>query len=250
MVGQWTFEQGEELVDRTGNFGDLTLNGNATVSGGALTVSGTGNTASGWALTGDYHGSTITNKTLVSWVDLNSLGDGANSGSALSIDNIYWDMFDGIVFSELQPNTWMNGSNNGTRTNGGSFSYPQQAETMGGQLLRMAITYAYDSWTGAMTVSGYRNDTLLGSYVSNDASLYYAGYTEVMFGLRHTYYGTPLGALNATIHEARIYDTALSASEISSLSMAPVAPVPVPASMPLLFAGIAGLYGMKRRRRA
>ena len=35
MVGQWTFEQGEELVDRTGNFGDLTLNGNATVSGGA-----------------------------------------------------------------------------------------------------------------------------------------------------------------------------------------------------------------------
>jgi len=48
LVGHWTFETGNELNDLTGNFPDLALQGNATVSGGALDVNGTGTTATGW----------------------------------------------------------------------------------------------------------------------------------------------------------------------------------------------------------
>ena len=78
-VGHWTFENGQELVDQTGNFPDLLLMGDAAIAEGALDVNGAGTDASGWAITdsdsGAYGGPPITNKTLVSWITLQGLED-------------------------------------------------------------------------------------------------------------------------------------------------------------------------------
>lgn len=76
LVGHWTFEEGEERVDRIGNFPDLLLMGDAQVVEGALDVNGEGTTATGWAVSdsanGVYRGPVLTNKTLVVWVRLQS----------------------------------------------------------------------------------------------------------------------------------------------------------------------------------
>lgn len=105
LVGHWTFEPGNELLDLTGNFAPLQLRGNASVSQGQLDLNGSGFTSSGWAVTGPgaYLGPNIIDKTLVSWVTLESLSDGARGGSALTLDRVSSDHFDGIVFSQKQP---------------------------------------------------------------------------------------------------------------------------------------------------
>ncbi len=142
LVGHWTFELGEELVDRTGNFPDLILKGDAKVAGGKLDVNGSGTTATGWAVTdsdtGALHkGQTITNKTLVVWAIMQSLGDVARAGSLTTIDRVKSDHFDGIIFAEREANRWMNGSSGFGRT--ADFS-PGFAETTVGNPIQLAIT--------------------------------------------------------------------------------------------------------------
>ena len=71
LIGHWTFDDGEELIDQMGNFPDLVLEGDAEIADGSLNVNGSGTTASGWAWTsGEYTGPDITEKTLVSWFTL------------------------------------------------------------------------------------------------------------------------------------------------------------------------------------
>ena len=66
------------------------LNGEVFVVDGKLDVNGAGTDATGWAVTdsetGQYTGPRIEDKTLVSWLTLESLADGARSGSAITID--------------------------------------------------------------------------------------------------------------------------------------------------------------------
>ena len=49
----------------------------------------------------------IGEKTLVSWVTLQSLTNIARAGSALTLDTQTGDVFDGIVFAERDTNRWM-----------------------------------------------------------------------------------------------------------------------------------------------
>jgi len=217
VVGQWTFESGEELKDRTGNFPDLLLMGDATVSGGKLDVNGSGTSATGWAVTdsdtGAYRGPVLTNKTLVSWVALQSLSDVAKAGSAITIDRVSGDHFDGIIFGERQDNRWMNGSSFFSRTQD---LEPGFEETGVGELIQIAITYEHLP-DGAFRVIAYRNGVKIGRYEPATPSQWDSGDAEVFFGKRHGSTTGGPGALDALIEEARIYDTVLSAAEIAGL---------------------------------
>jgi hypothetical protein len=218
LIGQWTFEEDEELVDRKGNFPDLVLEGDAKVQDGQLVASGSGTDATGWAVTnsnaGEYQGPDITDKTLVSWNVLDSLEDGAKAGSAITIDRVSGDHFDGIIFAARQPNRWMNGSSGFQRTQ--DFD-PGSEEKETGKLINLAITYEHIN-DGMMKVTAYRNGEVIGEYETPNASNWDTGDAEIFFGVRHGNTGGGPGALNARIEEARLYDVALNADEIKRLA--------------------------------
>jgi hypothetical protein len=256
LVGHWTFDNGS-LADSTGNFGDLRLQGNASIINGALDVNGSAVSASGWASTpggagspfnaGAGGGVALSSKTLVSWITVESLSPIARAGSAMTLDSVTADNFDGIVFAEKNTNNWMSGSNNWFRSPDGQFSQTAvSTETTTGSVIQLAITYQVSGST--VTVTGYRDGALMGTYSSGNAASWAAGDQEIIFGVRHI--GPPLpgpgyglnGALDALIHEARLYDGALTQGEISALTM-----VPEP-SAALLSLAAAGLLLRRRRQ--
>jgi len=104
IVGHWTFEEDEELTDLAGNFPDLALKGDAELVDGQLRVTGKGVESTGWAATNteewDYSGPTIEDHTLVVWVTLEGLDNTAKGGSALTLESLGGDEFDGIVFAQ------------------------------------------------------------------------------------------------------------------------------------------------------
>ncbi|HWB04053.1 MAG TPA: LamG-like jellyroll fold domain-containing protein [Verrucomicrobiales bacterium] len=257
LVGQWTFENGS-LQDSTGNFGNLVLQGNASIINGALDLNGSATTSSGWASTpggpgspynaGPGGGLAISSKTMVSWVTMQGLSPVAQAGSAMTLDSVSVDNFDGIVFSETPrsaTNGWMSGSSFWNRSAPGQFNQSSAVETTTGNLIQLAITYEV---AGAnVTITGYRNGVLMGTYVSGSAGTWAAGDQEVIFGQRHI--GPPgafgvQGGIDALIHEARLYDGALTLGEINSLTM-----VPEPGSAALALTA-AGLLCTRRRSRS
>lgn len=242
IIGQWTFEAGS-LSDTTGNFGDLVLEGDASIINGELILSRNpvlSQSPSGWARTnGPYTGPTITSKTLVSWVTLTNLSNGDDFGAAISIDALSVDNFDAIVFSELETNRWVAGSSFFNRTQ--NFS-PGFEETSFGTRVQMA--YTYDVIGSDVTITGYRDGIQIGQYTTGNAGTWTANNTEVLFGPRHFASGVAFGSLDARIDEARIYSTVLSQAEIAGLT--PVTAVPEPASTLMLVAGLTGLVVRSR----
>ena len=221
LVGHWTFEEGEELTDLTGNFPDLALQGDAAVVDGALDVNGTGTTATGWAFTtggAGYTGPDITNKTMVSWVTLQDLS--VRAGSALTLDRVGSDQFDGMIWAEMDADRWMMGSNGFSRSPGPPQSHfidPANTGTLG--MIQLAYSFE-DTGGGNVQITGYIDGVQIGQYADNPLVSWSAGDTEVIFGKRH---GNPAtagpGGLDALIDEARIYNTVLTQEEIQALTL-------------------------------
>jgi hypothetical protein len=200
LVGHWTFADATG-GETTGNWSSFTLEGNATVSGGQLDVNGTGpgaNTATGWAHAEGYIGPTIVDKTLVAQVALDDL---TASGSALGLQKDGGFFFDSIVYGELQPNQWMAGSDNFSRT---QVFVPGQSDTSIGNMRQVVISYQ-GLGGGSQRITGCLDGVLLGSYVTDNTATFAASDdTTAIWGRRH---GTQ-GSINAHIDEAWIYDGA------------------------------------------
>lgn len=220
LVGQWTFENGS-LADSTGNFGPVVVEGNAVVADGALDVNGSGTTSTGWAHASALPGSSaIQSKTLVSWITLQSLSAVTKTGAAISIDLQSGDRFDGIVFAERDANRWMNGSSGFQRTPPGQFDQTAvSVETVvpSPAIIQLAVSYQ-DLGGGQVQITGYRNGVQMGTYPIGSFATWAAGEYEILFGPRHSNPG-PIGALDALIHEARLYNTALTQAEIQALQL-------------------------------
>ncbi|MGE0043819.1 MAG: LamG-like jellyroll fold domain-containing protein, partial [Vicinamibacterales bacterium] len=204
LVGHWTFEPGSELQDLTGNFGDLVLSGGATVAGGALDL-GSGAAA----LSGPYAGPTLTSKTLVAWLRMDTLD--VQQGSPLSIEEVTPHGFDAIVYGELEPHRWMAGSDFYNRT---QYPVPGFAETTTGQPVIVAISYE-DVGGGQVRIRIYRNGDQVADYTSANLRAWGAG-VRASFGPR----GGGAGSIDAHVDEARVYDHALTAQEIAALPQA------------------------------
>ena len=256
LIGRWTFEGTNPLADSTGNYGDLQLMGDATIVNGQLDVNGSGTTATGWAITTGtgYSAGTITNKTLVAWVTLQGLSATATAGSAITIDNISSDNFDGIIYGEDSgPDRWSTGSTFGLRYH--PFDSLSSLETTTGTQILMVITYE-DMGGGNVRITGYRNGVLIGQYTDNPLASWGPGNNEISFGVRVSFSGIGYGALDALIDEARIYNHVLSLQEIQAL--APVHPIAFANAIPSmnewgmillsLMAGGIAVYFFRRRR--
>jgi hypothetical protein len=207
LVGHWTFEPGSELVDLSGNFEDVILNG-ATIDGGQLDL-GVGE----WAYVGGYSGPEIAEKTLVSWASLDDLT--VRAGSIITLDRLSADQFDGIIYAERQERRWMNGSSNFSRTEDAD---PGFEETETGQMAKVAITYEDEGGNAHMRL--YHNGEFIGEYTKGPLATWEAGDAEVFFGKRHGNKDTGgPGDLDAHVEEARVYNEVLSQDEIQALTL-------------------------------
>ena len=207
LIGHWRFETGSETEDETGNWGNLNLNG-AVISNGKLDLD-----AGSYVYTDVYTGDVIGEKTLVTWVEIQNLG--IRTGSPLGIQATNTDRFDAVVYAERQTQRFMAGSSNFGRTS--DFS-PGFTETQTNTLVCVAITYAEEN--GSVRVTGYRNGTQIGTYVKGGLATWSSSDAEVMFGPRHV---NPTsnqlyGDVDMLVEEARLYNRALSATEIAQLT--------------------------------
>lgn len=205
LVGWWLFDTGK---DEIGNWDDITLHG-AEFKDGQLIVETTK-----WAHALEYTGPEIQEKTLMSWISLDSLDINQN-GSAITLDKVTIDQFNGIIYSERLANRWMNGSSHFRRTQ----DFPDGVEEKKvGEMVFLAITYEDDD--GNYKVTGYRNGESLGSYTQGVLKTWPKGDAEILWGKRHTGAGiNGPGHLNAHIEESRIYDVPLTQDEIQSLEI-------------------------------
>ena len=214
LIGQWTFEPGFEYVDATGNWGPLVLRGDASISGGQLEVNASSTTATGWAHAQIYSGGIIREKTLVSWVKLDST---QGSGGVLGIDNISGDNFDTIVYGERQAYRWMAGSTHFRRTQDAVSHYDINVT----DLRQMAISYE-DLGGGQVEITICQDGLQIGQYTSGNMTQWSGSNAEALFGVRHTYSNTNIrGAVDAHIEEARIYDGVLTCTELAAISLNP-----------------------------
>lgn len=197
-IALWDFEESaDELLSGLPG----TFDGNARIEDGALVVNG----GVSHALSGKLPFS-LAAKTLEAWVQLDDLTQ--RGGGVLSVQTPDGRYFDAIVFGEKEPGKWLAGSDRFSRTQ--SFGGARDTEAAS-RVVHMAIVYSKDG-----TITGYRDGEPYGrSYKSSGPRVFQADATVVAFGLRHLKAGGNR-MLKGRIHEARIYDRALSAEEVSA----------------------------------
>ena len=202
LVHRWSFNDGT-ANDSVGT-AHGTLYGTATITAGRLSLSGSSENNRMEATLGNALGP---NKTLVAWFTLTNSDDNSPDGGPLSVGNA---SFDAIVYGELTAGQWMNGSEGWYRTpagNGGALETLSEPDE-----IMMVITY--DS-SAANKIKIYRNGVLYAEHNQGSLISHAAG-EKVLIGPR-SWSGFNDGYMNGYVDEARIYDKALTASEIAAL---------------------------------
>ncbi|OXU15517.1 GH32 C-terminal domain-containing protein [Sedimentisphaera salicampi] len=148
----------------------------------------------------------ITDKTLVVWSSPSILSQ--RGGSALTINDITIDRFDGIVFAELNPKVWMPGSNNHSRTHQEQQGWEKETADPN-EFVQIAIVYE------GKEVTVYRNSEQYASYtMSGEPYTFTDNNTAILMGPRH------IGIddyFKGRIKDARIYDKPLNKATIASM---------------------------------
>ena len=236
LVHQWTFEDGTQDVVGSANG---TLFGDAYIQNGKLWLDGTGDYMRAAAT-----GETMTQKTLVAWVELNNLTQrGSGIVSQAEATDIGSPNFDAIVFGERVAKQWENGSQNFDRTptnNGGAL----ETSTY---LRMLAIAYESDS-----SIRIYRDGAAYAT-VNPAGNLWNISNSDLWYqvGARAYGAGTLYGFLDGAVEEVQVYNTALGASDVSTLYAQGPAPVPEPKGLALVAAlttGVTHLAGRWLRR--
>ena len=178
---------------------------------GASVADGTLNLDPGkWAMASGYTGPTIGAKTLVVWLQMDALAP--QKGSALTLDRIASDSFDGIIWGENRPNRWANGSSYAYRN---AIPVPGYAETQTSVPVPIPISYGDDD--GLAHVVLCRNGVQIGDYTKGLLAIWPAGDAEVFFGIHHGSEAGGWGELDAHIDEARIYRGGMACETIAAL---------------------------------
>lgn len=201
-LASWDFNQG--LKDQVGTM-ETSLKGHAKLEGGALVLDGEASYVATTPLK-----QALQTKTLEAWVQLGNLTQ--QGGGVMSVQNLGGDVFDAIVFGERQSGHWMAGSEGFAR----SQEFEGPIETEANQTpVHVAMVYAEDGM-----ITCYRNGKVYGRpYRSSGLLTFEAGKSQLLFGNRH---GDPAGnkCLTGKLFLARVYDHALSATEIETLAAA------------------------------
>lgn len=132
-------------------------------------------------------------------------------GGAMIIQRSDGKVFDGVVYAEVKPRTWLTGSDRHERT--APFGGPEDKES-DKRPVRMVMVYKADGTTIA-----YRDGKPYGKPIKRGRVEYKKGQAQVVFGVRHGL--APGGggrALTGRIFEARLYDRVLTPEEVAAAS--------------------------------
>lgn len=145
----------------------------------------------------------LASKTLETWVQLSTLNQAG--GSALTTQSLNGVEFDAVVYSERTAKRWMAGSTGFERTRDVVESDETSADK---ELTQIVITYAADN-----RITIYRNGKVIGpAYTPSAAPLNFGpAQWQIVFGHRHS---GSAGFLIGSIEEARVYDRALTPTEV------------------------------------
>lgn len=214
LLHQWTFNDGT-ANDLIGDSNGVLKNG-ASIIDGKLVLDGIDDYVRTLPLK-----TSIRSKTLMAWVTLSNVFQ--KGGGVITLENhpdssCIVESFDSIVYGERSDSQWIAGSEFFIRTpedNGGSLETIRSIA----QEIHISIVYSSDN-----SIRIYRNGNLYASHMIGVLKDYSANVADVLIGLRHecaTVPGTPTGTPNgfdrflaASVNEARIYNSALSDSEV------------------------------------
>jgi hypothetical protein len=218
-MARWSFEG-----DARDSLGGLhgTLVGGAVIEHGRLKLNGKTAFVRTAPLTRDLKA-----KTLEAWVVLSTLKQGG--GGVMSVQSKDGQVFDAIVYGERQAGKWIAGSTGFQRTR----DLDAAAETASPrELIHVAVVYGEDGG-----ISVYRNGQPYGArYVPAGSDgrprTYAAKSGHILFGMRHS--GGNNAFLAGEIEEARLYDRALSAEEVTSSFRAGVDSLPLEAILAVM----------------
>ncbi len=197
-LARWDFSQG--LTDTMAGL-KLTLKSSARIENNALILDG-----DGFAIS-DPLAKPMAAKTLEAWVQLDGLKQ--KGGGIVTLQDLAGNVFDSIVFGELETRHWLSGSNFHLRTLpfGGAAEKSAKNEPV-----HVAITYAADG-----TITGYRNGEPYGKAIrKSDLQTFPQQQSQIVLGIRHGIKTTPGRMLIGKIHEVRVYDRALSREQIAA----------------------------------
>ena len=195
-LARWDFEK--DARDQIGSLHGK-LHGGAVVKNGGLIVGREKGYFTSAPLARELSG-----KTLQALVQLDHLAQ--QGGGVLGVQTLDGNIFDSIVFAELNPGQWLPGSEGYRRTR--DPAGPREVEA-NKQAVWITMTYAEDG-----TIRVYRNATPYGqSYRKAGLQNFGKGKAEVIIGVRHR---VPAGGrlLAGRIDEARLFDRALSEDEV------------------------------------
>lgn len=195
-LAEWTFDN-----DASDTYGvlPLTLTGSARIENGALVLDGKSLAQSGSLP------KALAAKTLEAWVMLDDLTQ--QGGGVVTVQGKDGGLFDSIVIGEKQAGHWLAGSNNFARSE--SFSGVQELDATK-RPVHVAIVYQDDG-----LITGYRDGKPYGTaYRKAPVANFASEVSQVLLGCRH---GTASGnrGLRGRIFRARLYDSALTATEIA-----------------------------------
>jgi mono/diheme cytochrome c family protein len=148
-------------------------------------------------------------RTFEVWAAITDLK--SRGGGLLTLEQVDSSAFDSIVFGEREAGKWIAGSNAFRRTR--NLQAPAET-TASDDLTHLVIVYAEDG-----TITLYRNGKVYGAPYKptgpqSELQTYKKGQSFFLFGKRHTGGGKPFFA--GEIDEARVYDRALSSSELQA----------------------------------
>lgn len=193
-ISRWEFDDPRDSIGGL----DVELRSNAVLQDGRLILKD-----GGYASSKNLN-KTLKEKTLEVWVQLANTTQ--RGGAAISVESLKGNVFDAIVYGEVEPNRWMAGSDGFTRTE--SFQ-AEEMESTSSDLVHVAIVYEADG-----TIRAYRNGLPYGHSIRKSNLIEFPlNTTHVLFGLRHS----PAGdgkMLNGALERAQLYDRALTDEEV------------------------------------
>jgi len=148
----------------------------------------------------------IGDKTLVAWCQPDQAAYLQGGGGVLTVQE--GGQFDSIVLGELRSGVWMGGSENFNRTQGDQSLWPETNDS--GAMVQIALVHE------GSNVRIYRAGNLYAEYTVPLPASYGAG-AEFLIGWRHFGAG-PGSFFKGEVDEARVYDRALTADELSALT--------------------------------
>jgi hypothetical protein len=149
----------------------------------------------------------LRDKTLVAWVRLADLEQ--HGGSILTVEHPDVQQFDGIVFGEIAARRWMPGSDTHKRTPHDQQGW-QQEHAQPAAVVQVTLTQ--EGSKGVL----YRNGAVYAQYTIAAPMEFPTG-SSLLIGLRHTNAGLANRLFRGRVLDARVYDRALTAEEITGL---------------------------------